>query len=91
MKKKIISLLAIAIMVSYSVTSQTVKDNVDKLAKDKNTAERAAKADVLMHKKIIFDSTQNSTTPSSVLSKSTVAKKEKYKKHKHKMKTKKSS
>jgi hypothetical protein len=88
MKNKIFTLLALVIMISISASSQTVKDNIDKLHKDKNTADRAAKADVLIHKKIIYDSTQTNIASSKVVSKKPVATKTKYKKHKYKKKTK---
>ncbi len=89
MKKKIYTLLALCIMVSISASSQTVKENIDKLHKDKNTADRAAKADVLMHKKMIYDSTQiNSGTP-KIKSNSAVVNKVKSCNHKYKKKTKK--
>ena len=82
MKKKIFTLLALGIMISISASSQTVKDNIDKLHKDKNTADRAAKADVLIHKKIIYDSTQTNIASSKVVSKKPGATKTKYKSYK---------
>jgi hypothetical protein len=89
MKNKIFTLLALGIMSSISASSQTVKDKIEKLHKDKNTAERAAKADVLMHKKTIYDSTQiNSPSSSKVVLKKPVSTKTKYKKHKYKKKSK---
>jgi len=88
MKKKIFTLLALVIMISISASSQTVKDNIDKLHKDKNTADRAAKADVLMHKKTIYDSTQTSIASSKVVSKKSGVTKTKYKKHNCKKKNK---
>lgn len=87
MKRKIFTLLFAATMITISASSQTIKENVDKLAKDKNTQDRAAKADVLIHKKIISDSTQIKTTPVKAVSK-TSAIKIKYSKHKYKKKSK---
>ncbi|HEV8081373.1 MAG TPA: hypothetical protein VGP43_11705 [Chitinophagaceae bacterium] len=87
MKNKFLPLIFAATMLSLSASSQTIKDNIDRTAKDKNTADRAAKADVLIHKKIIYDSVQIRTTPAKVVSKTPVIK-SKYKKHKYKKKTK---
>lgn len=81
-------------MISINASSQTIKENVDKLAKDKSTRDRADKADVLIHKKIISDSTQIKITPVKVVSKPaavTAVNKTKFKKHKFKKKTKNSS
>jgi len=50
----IISILSV---VSANVFSQTIKQNIDKQMKDKNTMDRSAKADVLIQKKTISDST----------------------------------
>jgi|GEM_PF-6389372 len=90
MKKKILSLLFAASMITLSASSQTIKDNIDKLAKDKNTKDRSAKADVLIQKKTISDSAEIKTAPAKVISK-TPAVKQKYKKSKYKKKTKKDS
>ncbi len=88
MKKKIYTLLALCIMITISASSQTVKDNIDKLHKDKNTADRAAKADVLIHKKIIYDSTQTKTVSGKVVSNTSGVTKTKYKSYKYKKKKK---
>jgi hypothetical protein len=45
-------------MISLSASSQTIKDNIDKAAKDKKTRDMADKADVYIMKKTIVDSTQ---------------------------------
>ena len=90
MKQKIFTLLFAASMITISASSQTIKDNIGKLAKDKNTQDRAAKADVLIQKKIISDSTQTKITSVKVVSKSPAVK-QKYKKSKYKKKTKKDS
>ena len=90
MKKKIFTLLVVGILVSISASSQTIKDNIDKLAKDKETKERSAKADVLIQKKTIFDTTQIKVTPVKVISKTPTVK-QKYKRSKYKKKTKKDS
>ena len=90
MKKKILTLLVVGILVSISASSQTIKDNIDKLAKDKSTKDRAAKADVLIQKKTIYDSTQTKTAPAKVISKTPTVK-QKYKRSKYKKKTKKDS
>ncbi len=91
MKKKIYTLLALCIMVTISASSQTVKDNIDKLHKDKNTADRAAKADVFIHKKIIYDSTQTKTVSEKVVLNTPAVTKTKYKSYKYKKKKKKVS
>ena len=91
MKKKILTLLVVGILVSISASSQTIKDNIDKAAKDKSNADRAAKADVLIHKKTIHDSTQIKVTPVKVVSKTQPVNKVKYKKYKYKKKAKTSS
>lgn len=88
MKTKILSLLFAASIFTISASSQTIKDNIDKLAKDKSTKERSAKADVLIQKKAISDSTEIKTTPAKVIAK-TPAVKQKYKSSKYKKKTKK--
>ena len=87
MKKKIFTLLVAVTMVSFSASSQTIKDNIDKAAKDKSTMDRAAKADVLIHKKTISDSTQTKIAQVKVVSK-TPEEKVKYKRHKYKKKAK---
>ena len=91
MKKKIFTLLVSGIMISINASSQTIKENIDKQAKDKANKDRAAKADVLIHKKIIYDSTQIKITPVKVVSKTWPVSKVNYKNHKYKKKTKTSS
>ncbi len=87
MKKKIFTFLFIAGFISFSASSQTIKENIDKAAKDKNNADRAAKADVLIHKRIIYDSTsQTKITPNKVVTKTPEINKIKSKKHKCKKK-----
>lgn len=93
MKKKIFTLLITVTMVSLSASSQTVKDNIDKAINDKDAKEKSAKADVLIHKKVISDSTQIKITPVKVVSKTqavTAVNKTKYSKHTYKRKRKKS-
>ena len=95
MKKKIFSFLIFAIMISVNAHSQTIKENLDKLAKDRSIRDKADKADVLMQKKVISDSAQTKTaqtktTPAKVVSK-TGGQKVKHKKHKHKLKLKKAT
>ena len=90
MKKKIFTLLTLGIMISVSASSQTIKDNIDKAAKDKSNADRAAKADVLIHKKII-DTTQINIKPKNTVSKTPVITNNKCIKHKYKKKVKKRS
>lgn len=92
MKKKLFTLLITGFMISISASSQTIRENIDKLAKDKETKDRAAKADVLIHKKNI--SVPSSTT--KVDSANAVVKTSrpnivKHKKRKHKVKVKKPS
>lgn len=81
-------------MISINTYSQTIKENLDKLAKDKSIRDKADKADVLMQKKIIADSAQTKTaqtktTPVKAVSKTPGGHKVKHKKHKHKLKLKK--
>ncbi len=92
MKKRIFIFLYAFIMISLSASSQSIKENIDKAAKDKSNAERAAKADVLIQKKIIYDSaTQIKITPTKVVTKTPAVTKAKYKKRKYKRKSKTSS
>lgn len=65
MKKKIFTLLISSFMMSLSVSSQIIKDKIDKAAKDKNTRDMADKADVYIMKKTIVDSTQLKGTHSA--------------------------
>jgi len=91
MKKKLFTLLFAVTIVTINASSQTVRDNIDKLAKDKSTKDRAAKADVLIQKKTIFDATQIKVTPVKVVSKTPAApilNKTKFKKHTYKKKRK---
>ncbi len=87
MKKKIFTLLFAVTMVTISASSQTIKDNINKAHNDKDAKEKSAKADVLILKKTISDSTQIKTAPVKVVAK-TPATKVKYKKLKYKKKTK---
>ena len=50
---KIFALLLALSITTVSALSQTIKENIDKAAKDKNTKDRAAKADVLIQPKTI--------------------------------------
>ena len=84
MKKKIFTLMIISVS-CLNGFSQTIKENIDKAAKDKSNADRAAKADVLIHKKIITDdSTKVIITSTKVVSKPIVKTKKKYKATKQK-------
>ena len=78
MKKKIFTLLFAVTMVTISTSSQTIKDNINKAHNDKDAKEKSAKADVLILKKTISDSTQIKTAPVKVVAK-TPATKVKYK------------
>jgi len=89
MKKKIFTFLISAIMISVNASSQTIKENLDKLAKDRSTRDKADKADVLMQKKSISDSVQTKTMPVKAVSKAHGVNRVKHKKHKHKLKLKK--
>ena len=87
MKKKFFTLMIVSGF-CFSAFSQTVKEDIDRAAKDKSNADRAAKADVLIHKKIITDeSTKVIITPVKVVSKPISQTKKKYK-SKYKKKTK---
>ncbi len=84
MKKKIFTLILIS-MSGLNVFSQTIKENIDKAAKDKSNADRAAKADVLIHKKIITtDTTVTKITPVKVVTKPVAKRKKKYNSSKQK-------
>lgn len=74
MKKKIFTLLFAATMVSVGASSQIIKDNIDKAHNDKNTKEKSAKADVVIQKKIIFDTAQIKLAPQKVISKTPATK-----------------
>lgn len=87
MKKKIFTLVVSGIMITLSASSQTIKENIDKLAKDKSTRDKADKADVIIMKKEIADSAQIKTTPVKVVTKTAAIKKVKSKKHKYKKKS----
>jgi uncharacterized membrane protein YheB (UPF0754 family) len=80
MKKKSIILLAFNLF-TLSSFSQTIKDNIDKQHNSANKA-NAAKADVLIQKKTIPDSTQtqNTIAVKSVNNKYTTAHKKRKKK-----------
>lgn len=60
MNKLLLLLLPLLSLGSLDASAQSVRENLDKLAKDPKTAENAAKADVYIHKKnrTISDSTQ---------------------------------
>ena len=95
MNKKIFTLLIGASLMSVSAFSQTIKDNIDKAAKDKNTRDMADKADVLIHKKSIADSAVKTSANTSKHVTATAPKKQvkkvKYKSKKYKRKRKTSS
>ena len=91
MKKKLFTVLITSLIVSISASSQTIKENIDKLAKDKETKDRAAKADVLIHKKIISDSSSATKVNSAKTVVKTPSSTVKHKKRKHKVKFKKPS
>lgn len=88
MKKKIFTLLFAVSIISISATSQTIKGNIDKAAKDKSNADRAAKADVLIQKKTVYDSALSKTNSVKVVSKTPTVNKVKHKKHKYRRKQK---
>ena len=75
-------------MISFSVSSQTVKENLDKLAKDRSTKDKADKADVLIQKKVISDPAQMKVSPPRVVSKTSAATNTKERKKKIKKKRK---
>ena len=91
MKKKLFTLLINGLMISITASSQTIKENIDKLAKDKETKDRAAKADVLIHKKVISDTVAPKINPDRTVIKTPGSNVVKHKKHKHKVKFKKPS
>ena len=91
MKKKLFTLLVTGIMITITASSQTIKENIDKLAKDKETKERGAKADVLIHKKVIADTVAPKISSGKKVVKSPGSNVVKHKKHKHKVKFKKPS
>ena len=65
MKKKIFTMLFAVSLISFGASAQTIQENIDKAAKDKSNADRAAKADVLIQKKTISNSTTSTTTTST--------------------------
>lgn len=75
-------------MLSISTSAQTIRDNIDKAINDKKAKENSAKADVLIQKKTIADSTTTKNTKAKVGSKTPEVNKVKYKKHKYKKKRK---
>lgn len=92
MKTKVITLVLALSLFSIGVSAQTIKENIDKAAKDKNTMDRSAKADVLMQKKIITEPSQTTITPVKVVTKTaTVTKATKVKATKKKYKVKRRS
>ena len=91
MKKKIFTMLFAVSLISFGASAQTIQQNIDKAAKDRNNAERAAKADVFIQKRTIYDSTQTQLSTTKVVSKNPEVKKVKYKKHKYKKKNRSSS
>jgi hypothetical protein len=91
MKTTILTFLFAGSLISFNASAQTIKDNIDKTAKDKNTVDRAAKADVLIHKKVIADSNQIQVSPVQSVATKPAVKKVKYKRHKVKKKAKPSS
>ena len=56
---KSIIIVSIFSALAANVFSQTIKQNIDKQLKDKTTMDKAAKADVLIQKKTVTDSTIN--------------------------------
>ena len=92
MKKRFLTLFIAVIIYSVNASSQTIRDNIDKAAKDKSNAEKAAKADVLIQKKVIYDDlTKIQITPTKVVTTTSAESKTKYKKNKYKQKKKVSS
>ncbi len=69
MRKKLLLMFAVTVLYMSSM-AQTIRDNLDRLAKDPNTKEMAAKADVyIINKKIIHDSTQQAAQAGSSVKK----------------------
>ena len=83
MKNKIFALIIAASLITISASSQTIKNNMDKLAKDKATTDKAAKADVLILSKTISDSTQTTVINKKNISTTSVIKSD-CKKHTYK-------
>jgi hypothetical protein len=71
MNKKIFLLTTFLTALSMTSFSQTIKDNIDKAAKNPSTKENAAKADVHLHNKttIIDSSFLKNFSQTSVLDK----------------------
>jgi 5'-3' exonuclease len=82
--KKILTFFFAGIMISFSASSQTIKQNIDKAIKDKNAKENSAKADVIIQKRTITDSTVTKTKSDKKKIKTPVTT-VKHKKHKHKV------
>lgn len=87
MNNKIFPLIIAGTIISAQGFSQTVKENIDKAAKDKSTADRAAKADVLVQKKTASiynaDSQSASSVSSNVSASQSHVKVKRKKHHKH--------
>lgn len=63
MSKKIVTLLFLLTFISMTSFGQSVREQIDKAAKDPKTAENAAKADVWLHRyNIGADSIQTAKT-----------------------------
>jgi hypothetical protein len=90
MKKKLFTLLITGFMISITASSQTIKENIDRLAKDKETKDRAAKADVLIHKKTISVPSSTKVDSTNTVVKTSRLNIVKHKNRKHKVKIKKS-
>ncbi len=68
MKKKLFLLASLISVLSLSTMAQTIRENIDKLAKDPKTMENAAKADVYIVNKDrkISNNTQQSNKSAAV-------------------------
>jgi hypothetical protein len=77
MKKSGLPMIAF-ILISMTSFSQTIKGNIEKLSKDRKTAENAAKADVYISgkKKVVSDTTIKQAPNSEVGSKTSRKKKQ---------------
>ena len=90
MNKKFFLLFLLAGFTTLNSFSQTIKDKINTQAQDKNLKTNAAKADVFIHEKSIFNSSSTTIDTANITTDNAV-KKIKYNKHKFKKKYKKTS
>ena len=83
MKKFLTAMIAITAL-SPGAQSQTVKENIDKAIRENRAKDHSAKADVIIQKKVIADSTTANIPPKKTVSKAKGENKIKHKRKKYK-------